>query len=193
MRRRGKALEDAIRDAACAELAEVGYGAFSMEAVAARARVGKASLYRRFADKQQLAVYAMECGFPQPPPGEITDFFDADATTRDAVLSILRRIAEALAGERGAIMRESYAEAARDRELAELIEERIVAPRRDRMLQILRRGVQRGEVRAAAVAEHIAEVGPKLVIHAVLTEGDPPRDEDLVALVDDVVMPLLQP
>jgi AcrR family transcriptional regulator len=193
LRRRGDALDAAIRDAACTELAEVGYAAFSMESVAARARTGKASLYRRFGDKQQLALHAMECGFPQPPTGDITDFFGPDASTRDAVLEILRLIAEAMSGEGGAIMRATSAESARDPEFGALIDARIVAPRRERMLQLLRRGVERGEVRPSALTTQIAEVGPVMVIHTVLTEGRPPTDEELVSLVDGVVMPMLRP
>ncbi|MCU1689788.1 MAG: TetR family transcriptional regulator [Jatrophihabitantaceae bacterium] len=193
LRRRGAALDAAIRDAACTELAEVGYAAFSMESVAARARTGKGSLYRRFPDKQQLALYAMHCGFPQPPPGDITIFFGPDASTRDAVLEVLRRIAEAMDGEGGAIMRATSAEAARDPEFGALIDERIVAPRRERMLQLLQRGVQRGEVRESALTTQIAEVGPVMLFHTVLTEGRAPTDAELISLVDGVIMPMLRP
>ena len=52
-RKRGAALEDAILEAAYAELSEVGYSAFSVEGVAARARTGKASIYRRWPTKQE--------------------------------------------------------------------------------------------------------------------------------------------
>jgi AcrR family transcriptional regulator len=193
LRRRGEALDDAIRDAACAELAEVGYAAFSMESVAARAKTGKASLYRRFPDKQQLALYAMDCGFPQPPTGDITEFFGPDATTRDAILAVLRLIAGALAGEGGAIMRATSAEAARDPEFAELIDRRLVSPRRARMMELLERGVARGEVRPDALTTQVAEVGPVMVIHSVLTEGRPPSDDQLITLIDNVVMPMLRP
>ena len=47
-RRRGKELEDALYDATLAELAAVGYGGLTMEGIAARARTGKAALYRRW-------------------------------------------------------------------------------------------------------------------------------------------------
>jgi AcrR family transcriptional regulator len=193
LRRRGEALDSAIRDAASAELAEVGYAAFSMESVAARARTGKASIYRRFSDKQALALYAMDCGFPQLPPGDITAYVGPDASTRDAVLAILRRIAESMAGIGGAIMRATSAEAARDAEFAALIDERIVAPRRARMLELLSRGVERGEVRPSALTTQVAEVGPVLVIHTVLTEGRAPTDDELVSLVDGILMPMLRP
>lgn len=193
LRRRGEALDAAIRDAACAELAGVGYAAFSMESVATRARTGKASLYRRFPDKQALALYAMDCGFPEPALGDLATVCGPDASTRDAVLATLRRIAEAMDGIGGAIMRATSAEAGRDPEFRALIDERIVAPRRARMLQLLRRGVERGEVRLSAVTTQIAEVGPVLVIHKVLTEGGPPSDDELVSLVDGIIMPILRP
>src|SRR5690348_12742634 len=55
-RRRGAALEDAIRQAAFDELSEVGYATFSVESVAERARTGKASIYRRWPTKQALVL-----------------------------------------------------------------------------------------------------------------------------------------
>ena len=65
-RRRGAALEDAILAAAYVELATVGYGAFSVEAVAARARTGKASIYRRWPTKQELVLDALLQALPTP-------------------------------------------------------------------------------------------------------------------------------
>jgi hypothetical protein len=98
-----------------------------------------------------------------------------------------------MAGIGGAIMRATSAEAARDAEFAALIDERIVAPRRARMLELLSRGVERGEVRPSALTTQVAEVGPVLVIHTVLTEGRAPTDDELVSLVDGILMPMLRP
>lgn len=53
-RRRGAALEDALLDAACAELAESGYARFTMDAVAARAGTSTPVLYRRWSNKHDL-------------------------------------------------------------------------------------------------------------------------------------------
>src|SRR5262245_65269824 len=55
-RRRGQALESAITEAVLALLSEIGYEAVTMEGVAARARTGKAALYRRWASKADLGV-----------------------------------------------------------------------------------------------------------------------------------------
>src|SRR5271156_4746093 len=64
-RRRGKQLEDALYDAALAELATVGYGGLTMEGIAARARTGKAALYRRWSSKHDLVQGALL--YPLPP------------------------------------------------------------------------------------------------------------------------------
>jgi AcrR family transcriptional regulator len=55
-RRRGEVLEDAIMQAALAELAEVGYMDVSMERIALRARTSKAAVYRRWPDRAHLIV-----------------------------------------------------------------------------------------------------------------------------------------
>src|SRR5262249_55546407 len=84
-RRRGEALEGAIYDAVVDELAEIGYAAFTIESVAARAHTGKASIYRRWPTKQDLVVAAF-CA----KAGEAFDLVgsatSAATTTRDALV-----------------------------------------------------------------------------------------------------------
>ncbi|MEO7262767.1 MAG: helix-turn-helix domain-containing protein, partial [Jatrophihabitantaceae bacterium] len=58
-RKRGVALERAIKDATLAELACGGYGSVTIESVAARAQTGKASIYRRWPTKQELVLDAL--------------------------------------------------------------------------------------------------------------------------------------
>jgi AcrR family transcriptional regulator len=48
----------ALREAALALLAEVGYDRLTMDAVAARARAGKTTIYRRWPGKAELVVDA---------------------------------------------------------------------------------------------------------------------------------------
>ena len=54
--------------AALEELAAVGYAAFSMESVAARAGVGRSTLYRHWNDRVQLIGDALEALNVQPGP-----------------------------------------------------------------------------------------------------------------------------
>ncbi|GMA24434.1 hypothetical protein GCM10025864_21930 [Luteimicrobium album] len=59
-RRRGPELEAALLDAAWDELCSVGYARLTMESVAARAETGVAVLYRRWANKEELTLAALE-------------------------------------------------------------------------------------------------------------------------------------
>src|ERR1700744_2220874 len=92
-RKRGAVLEDAIREAAFAELTEVGYTAFSVEGVAARARTGKASIYRRWPTKPELVLEALLYELPTAESCGITLEIDESVSTRDALLQIAREVA----------------------------------------------------------------------------------------------------
>jgi AcrR family transcriptional regulator len=59
-RRHGKELESALLAAGWDELAEVGYARLTMESIAVRARTSEAVLYRRWANKDQLVLAAIE-------------------------------------------------------------------------------------------------------------------------------------
>jgi len=71
-----------IRRAALEELGESGYGAFTIEAVAARARVGKSTIYRHWRDKLDLIADAFESAHDHMVP----DVSTGTAAERIAVL-----------------------------------------------------------------------------------------------------------
>src|SRR5436305_10798418 len=92
LRRRGAALEDAIRAAAFDELTEVGYTAFSVESVAARARTGKSSIYRRWPTKAGLVLDALCTELPTPAQCGLEMEMPPDLSTIDALRGIASRI-----------------------------------------------------------------------------------------------------
>src|SRR5947209_14535587 len=59
VRRRGAALEEALLDAAWAELIETGYAGFTIEAVAERAQTSRAVIYRRWPQRWDLITAAV--------------------------------------------------------------------------------------------------------------------------------------
>ena len=67
---RAAARRQAILDAALALLMEVGYDRLSMDALAERARAGKATIYRHWSGKAEVVVEAIRCrkcdDFPAP-------------------------------------------------------------------------------------------------------------------------------
>ncbi|HEV7205512.1 MAG TPA: TetR/AcrR family transcriptional regulator [Jatrophihabitans sp.] len=191
-RKRGAALEDAIREAAYAELTEVGYTAFSVEGVAARARTGKASIYRRWPTKQDLVTDALCTGLPTPAQCGMPFEPDDSVTTADALRTVARTIARVITSPAGDAVRAIKCEAAADPELAQLIDDRFQAPRRAALLGLLQRGVERGEVRPDAVTALVADVIPAVLTHRVILQREPLGEADITAIIEQVFIPLIE-
>jgi AcrR family transcriptional regulator len=191
-RKRGTALEDAIRAAAYAELTEVGYTAFSVEAVAARARAGKASIYRRWSSKNDLVMDALCAVLPTAEACGIGMDLDDSVTTFDALRNVAHAIAGVITSPAGDAMRTIKCEAAADPDLARLIDERFQAPRRAALLGLLRRGVERGEVRPGAATQLVADVVPAVLTHRVILQREPLTEADITAMIEQVFIPLIE-
>jgi AcrR family transcriptional regulator len=195
-RKRGVVLEDAILAAAYAELTEVGYTQFTVESVAARARTGKASIYRRWTTKQALVLDALCAGLPTPQECGITGGPghepDHETSTADALRDVARAISRVLSSPAGDAMRAVKCEAAVDPELAREVDERFQAPRRAAMLALLQRGVERGEVRPEAVSPLIADVLPAVLTHRVLLQREPVTERDIAAIIEQIIIPLVE-
>ena len=133
---------DAITEAAFAELAETGYARTSMDAVARRAGVGKAALYRRWSSKQAMLAELIRDKVagslpPVPDTGALcTDLKELFATYRD-------QLAHPLVTQVGAGL---LAEASHDSALAEVLQTGVAAPRRAAARTVLRNAIDRGEL-----------------------------------------------
>ncbi|NUT48508.1 MAG: TetR/AcrR family transcriptional regulator [Saccharothrix sp.] len=153
-RPRDTARDRALLDATLAVLNESGYSGLTTAAVAARAGVSTATLYRRWPSKEVLVVaaaaaYAQELSAP------------ADTGTLEGDLrALLRDKAASLTGEEGRVMRSLIAEAAHNAPLAEALTNTIVLPARRRMEEIAQRAVDRGDI---APIEHTDLLGDLLI------------------------------
>ncbi len=191
-RKRGSELEDAIREAAFAELTEVGYGALSVEAVAARARTGKASIYRRWPTKADLVLDSLCAVLPAPASCGIGDELSDDVTTAEALRRVAHAITRVLNSPAGDAMRAVKCEATADPALARAVDERFQQPRRAAMLALLRRGVDRGEVRPDAVPPLVADVLPAVLTHRAIMQRQHVTERDIVDIVDQILVPLVE-
>lgn len=189
-RRRGVELEDAIHDAVFDELAEVGYAAFTIEAVAARAQTGKASIYRRWETKQDLVLDAFIARFGGPDEIVSDLLADTEAPTRDLLVRLATRICQ-VSGEAGEVIRAVACEATRDPDLAAAVEQKVHRPKHAAFVELLRRGVDRGEVRPQAVRGVYADVLPAMLTYRMVLNNQPVTEQEAVEIVDHVVMPLI--
>ncbi|MBI1758022.1 MAG: TetR/AcrR family transcriptional regulator [Actinobacteria bacterium] len=185
-RRRGEGLLRAIYTATIDQLAACGYSGLTMEGVAASAGTGKASLYRRWASKDDLIIEAVNhvlLGAADLPD---------TGSVRDDLLDLLRRTTEVVASPTGcafyALMRGNPSE----RDFAMLAKKRLMQPRHALVLELLQRGVERGEVRPEAVTPLIGHVGIAMVSHLIMLNDGQVTPDDLVLIVDDILMPIVR-
>ncbi|HJP74610.1 MAG TPA: TetR/AcrR family transcriptional regulator [Pseudonocardiaceae bacterium] len=181
-RRRGAVLEEALYLAAVAEMAEVGYTGMTVEGVAARAKTGKAAVYRRWPNKHALALDALRYVLPPPPELDLT------IPARDNLRQIFTTLSGAFAGDNTefpglAVMLGVLG----DPQLRAAFVDAIVLPRLTVIAAILARAEQTGEVAPGALAPLAAKVGPSLIMQTILLTGEPPTPADLEAILDTVL------
>jgi AcrR family transcriptional regulator len=138
-RRRDAALDAAILDAAIDILASDGYARLTMELVAARARVGKASLYLRWPTRDALVAAALE-----RRSGVVPGVADTGGLASD-VRALLRALLAGYAGA-GQAVAAVAGELASNPELAAAWRRRMTATLWARMRAIVERAVARGEL-----------------------------------------------
>lgn len=188
-RRRGAQLFAAVFDAVLAELTEHGYGAFTIDAVAHRAKVSKATLYRRWPGKRDLVLAAVQAALPTDPE-ELVD----TGTLRDDLVAYFTQVAAHLHGPAGPALRGILGDALGDpASAAELYSANHRHRSAEQLRSLLGRAVSRGELPASLVAALTArqlEAGPAILRHHYLWEGH--VDQQFCAeIVDEVVLPLV--
>ena len=186
-RRRGEALDAAIRAAVLELLLEQGPGAVTMEAVAAAARTSKPVLYRRWADRATLLRDTLLRTAIAAIPHDDTGSYRGD------ILAVLRGWAALFSGEQAAAMRAVIGAMAEDPELAEAFRAEVIGWRKREMAALLSRGIARGDVRPDVPVEIARELGQSVLWHRLLITGDPITDDLVVLLVDDVLVPFVAP
>jgi AcrR family transcriptional regulator len=184
-RRRGRPrspeADQAIHAAALAVFAESGYDGMTIEGVAQRAGVGKGTIYRRYPNKFDLLI-AASAHFAQekePPP-------DTGSVAADIRELVDRLIAVLTTSPIGAALPMMLAERNRIPELAAAHSE-VLAPKRERNRELIRRAVDRGQLRADADPVAVLEAYTGPVLYRFLVT-DLPLDEAFAAGVVDAVM-----
>src|ERR1700722_6485013 len=185
-RRRGRVLEEALLDAAWAEITERGYDDMTIDAVAVRAGTSRAVLYRRWPNKQELvfAALAHEAGkdvVTAPDPGSL----------RGDVIALLKEANKVRAGvvaqlvtQLGGFYRQTGSS------LADL--KAFVQGGRDAFLEeAIQRAIARGEVRPERVTERIARLPVDLFRYEIMLTLQPMSDEAIEEIVDTIFLPLV--
>lgn len=176
--------EEEILDATLALVAEVGYDRLTMDAVAAAAKAGKATLYRRWSTKADLVVDAITRGKGCPLPGAIDTgslrgdlvelSCDAGGFTDELPMSVIAGLLTALQ---------------RDEDLRKAFQERFLAPRVAAVSPVFERAIERGEIGADVDVELLMQVLPAVMLYHDFILGIEPDAAAVARVIDHVILP----
>jgi AcrR family transcriptional regulator len=187
-RRRGEELENALLDAAWAELLDGGYASFTIDAVAHRAGTSRPVVYRRWATKQQLLLAAIRRqGQLARPPLPDTGSLRQDVIAMLMLANETRLAVAALLSARlGSYFEETGTGLADLREI--MLGDRVSA-----METVVARAVERGEIDASRLTLRIVTLPFDLFRHHALMTLKPMPLADIEDIVDTIFLPLVVP
>jgi AcrR family transcriptional regulator len=172
--------DEVILEAAAAVLAECGAQGFSVDAVAARAGVGKATIYRRWPSRAQLILETAHLAAPEIPDPDIGSVRDDMVELNRGLLTKMRDT------EAGQLLAAVVAEAAVNTEMRGMLQ-RFVEERRSRAVAAVRRGIERGELRSDLDVELIVDLMGGPIFQRLFLTRHPMPDELAAEIVDAVL------
>jgi AcrR family transcriptional regulator len=180
-RPRDQRADRAILRAAIELMAAQGVRDLRMDDVADRARVGKATIYRRYHSKDELVTAAVS--------GLVSEITVPDTgSTRADLVALMHGAVEVYSGSVEAAVMPSLIDAmSRDVELARSVREGFLEGRRAALREVLERGVERGDLRPDLDLELALDVlGGPLFYRLLVTGG--PIDEQLADGVVELIL-----
>jgi AcrR family transcriptional regulator len=181
-RRRSERSHAAIVTATQELLVERGYRQLTIEGVAARAGVGKQTIYRWWPSRAALVLEAYLAGSEAVPPPVERD------SVRDDVCGLLVWLSTVLAQPIGGrVLAGLIADMQHDHDLADGFHRDVVPARRSRIRAALERGRERGELRADADLEVAVDTLHGAVFYRLLLSGAPLDDAFAQRVADQVL------
>lgn len=184
-RPRDAARGEAIHAAALELLQEVGYERTTIEAIAARAHVSKATIYRRYTNKQELLLGAMAeystCTIAGVDTGSL----------RGDLIELISEHVKALKGPDGELLMGLLSAAHRDPELGKLLPQSNAGVDEPTSRAIFDRAMARKEISKNANIEFLGEVVPGIISHRIFITHQPVNRKFIEQLVDDLLLPAL--
>jgi AcrR family transcriptional regulator len=172
----------AILEATRELIADLGVYGFRTEDVAARAGVGKGAIYRRYRSKDELVTAAIAALV-----GEEIAVPDTGSTRADLLIVMREAVALYRGSAAGRLIPNLIGAIAEKPELARAVRDGFLAGRRQALAEVLRRGVERGDLRPDLDLELALDVlGGPLFYRLLVTGG--PIDEQLAEGVTDLIL-----
>ena len=175
-----------ILDAALDVLAEEGFDGMTIDMVAARAKAGKATLYRRWPSKTELVIDAVAC--MKNSDINLDDLPDT-GTLRGDLIAMMKPAPIRDATHKMRVMAGLVSLIARNPELAEAARAAVIAPRAEINRRFLQRAIDRGEIAADIDIPLIAMISPSMVTYRTMMLGKPVDRDYLIGILDKIILP----
>jgi AcrR family transcriptional regulator len=188
-RKRDATRDPAIMDAAIEVLAETGYDGMTIDMVAARAKAGKATLYRRWSSKAELVIDAVAC----LKNGDMSlENLPDTGTLRGDLVAMIKPHSIEDAERKLQVMGGIVSMLSKHPELADAVRAAMVDPRVRVNTFLLRRAIERGEIRADIDVDTLAIVSASMTAHRVLILRKPVDRKFLLSIIDGVILPAVR-
>ena len=186
-RPRDPRVQRAILDAARELLAERGVGGLTVEAVAARAGVGKPTVYRRYRSSTELALAVLIEMVKETPPADLGD-------TRKELLAFVTGAINVIHSTlMGPIVQGLVPELAANPELAVAFRERVLSARASAVRQLVEQAAARGDLPANTDPELVRELLLSPIYFRLLLTGEPLDRKLATRIVDTTLAALAAP
>jgi AcrR family transcriptional regulator len=153
---------------------ERGFDSLSVEGVAARAGVAKTTIYRRWPNVWAIGMDAFLAEVTRLAP------IQARATARESLAASMRLLARAYRGRPGKLLRQLLGRAQVEPDLREAVRTRWVEPRRQGAREVIRRGIDAGELRAGLDADVVLDALYGPLYHRLLVPYEEALDQTRV-------------
>ena len=174
--------EQEILDATLEVLADVGYDRLTMDAVAAKAKASKATLYRLWTNKVSLVIEALQ---HTKAPGETPDtgslrgdlqqvFCGAGGLSDPSSVATFASVLTAIS---------------RDEAFAEAFRRDVVGPKIAVSRQLWERARDRGEIADGVDLDLVVPAIPGIVLHRAFLLGEEPTPEFIERVIDQLILP----
>ena len=170
----------AVLDAVVAELGEVGYGAMTIESVARRAGVGKATIYRHWDGKIDLVESTLEELRDDDP-------LESDGTPREQVIVMIRQLAAMMAHSRLSVCLPALVSAAQHDDIVREFHQRFAGERRSQLVALIEQAQLAGEVARDADSQMLAESLAGAIFYRRLMTHEPFPPERVDELVNTIL------
>lgn len=170
-------------------LAESGFDALTIDAVAAKAKVGKATIYRRWSSKTDLVIDAasMMSSFEK-----MEESLNRNQGLRDQLIDLLSYTFQCEDNKAQNTLTAIYTAASSNEKLDKALKHEFYWHHRESIESIIKPFLKEPHTLTEAEFDLLADIGPALITYRGIFTGKPSDRKDVEQIVDMLMLPMIE-